>query len=113
MKKLYATFLIIACTLVSLPCNAQAEWKNDFSKQGEILKTVGRGNCAVTDGVFRSVDAYSCFGNPEWKNYTMSFKARAPKDAERARILTMPSITISRQKTYQKDLKVDCRMTSI
>ena len=38
MKKLYATFLIIACTLVSLPCNAQAEWKNDFSKQGEILK---------------------------------------------------------------------------
>ena len=48
MKKLYATFLIIACTLVSLPCNAQAEWKNDFSKQGETLKTVGRGNCAVT-----------------------------------------------------------------
>lgn len=38
MKKLYATFLIIACTLVSLPCNAQAEWKNDFSKQGETLK---------------------------------------------------------------------------
>ena len=86
MKKLYATFLIIACTLVSLPCNAQAEWKNDFSKQGEILKTVGRGNCAVTDGVFRSVDAYSCFGNPEWKNYTMSFKARAPKDAEQVQI---------------------------
>lgn len=86
MKKLYATFLIIACTLVSLPCNAQAEWKNDFSKQGETLKTVGRGKCAVTDGVFRSVDAYSCFGNPEWKNYTMSFKARAPKDAEQVQI---------------------------
>jgi hypothetical protein len=62
MRKLYATFLIIACTLVSLPCNAQAEWKNAFSKQGEILKTVGRGHCGVTDGVFRSVDAYSCFG---------------------------------------------------
>ena len=84
MKKLYATFLIIACTLVSLPCNAQAEWKNDFSKQGEILKTVGRGNCAVTDGVFRSVDAYSCFGNPEWKNYTMSFKSSCRSSRRRA-----------------------------
>lgn len=33
------------------------------------------------------------------------------QEAERARILTMPSITISRQKTYQKDLKVDCSHT--
>ena len=48
----------------------------------------GRGNCAVTDGVFRSVDAYSCFGNLEWKNYTMSFKARAPKDADQVHDLS-------------------------
>lgn len=27
MRKLYATFLISACALVSLPSNAQAEWK--------------------------------------------------------------------------------------
>lgn len=86
MRKLYATFLISACALVSLPSNVQAEWKNDFSNQGEILKTVGKGVCGVTDGVFRSVDAYSCFGNPEWKNYTMSFKARAPKDADQVQI---------------------------
>ena len=33
------------------------------------------------------------------------------QEAERARILTMPSITISRQKMYQKDLKVDCSHT--
>lgn len=38
MRKLYATFLISACALVSLPSNVQAEWKNDFSNQGEILK---------------------------------------------------------------------------
>ena len=33
MRKLYATFLISACALVSLPSNVQAEWKNDFSNQ--------------------------------------------------------------------------------
>ena len=107
MKKLYATFLIIACTLVSLPCNAQAEWKNDFSKQGETLKTVGRGKCAVTDGVFRSVDAYSCFGNPEWKNYTMSFKM--PNRYKYGQVSAL--ITASTDMCW--DLKVDCRMTSI
>ena len=50
MRKLYATFLISACALVSLPSNVQAEWKNDFSNQGEILKTVeyfGYGNLSV------------------------------------------------------------------
>lgn len=86
MKKLYTAFWVAACSLVSLPGHTQSQWQNDFSNQGEILKTVGRGECSIADGVFRSKGSYACFGNPEWKNYSMSFKARAPKGAEQVQI---------------------------
>ena len=86
MKKLYTAFWVAACSLASLPGHTQSQWQNDFSNQGEILKTVGRGECSIADGVFRSNGSYACFGNPEWKNYSMSFKARAPKGAEQVQI---------------------------
>lgn len=86
MKKLYTAFWIAACSLASLPGHTQSQWQDDFSNQGEILKTVGRGECSIADGVFRSKGSYACFGNPEWKNYSMSFKARAPKGAEQVQI---------------------------
>ena len=86
MKKIYTAFWIEACSLASLPGHTQSQWQNDFSNQGEILKTVGRGECSIADGVFRSKGSYACFGNPEWKNYSMSFKARAPKGAEQVQI---------------------------
>ncbi|MBQ8522017.1 MAG: glycoside hydrolase family 2 [Bacteroides sp.] len=65
---------------------AQDMWKNDFSNQEEVLNTVGRGECRIVDGVFRSKGSFARFGNPEWKDYTLSFKARAPKDAEQVQI---------------------------
>lgn len=86
MKNLYIIFLTVACLLVSSFGYAQSEWKNNFSTQGEVLKTVGRGECSISDGVFHSKGSYACFGKPEWKNYTMSFKARAPQEAEQVQI---------------------------
>ena len=86
MKNIYIAFWTVVCLLISLSGYAQSEWKNNFSDQGEILKTVGRGECSIADGVFRSKGSYACFGNPEWKNYTMSFKARAPQEAEQVQI---------------------------
>lgn len=86
MKNIYIAFWTAVCLLISLSGYAQSEWKNNFSDQGEILKTVGRGECSIADGVFRSKGSYACFGNPEWKNYTMSFKARAPQEAEQVQI---------------------------
>ena len=86
MKNFCIAFWTAACLLISSSGYAQSEWKNNFSDQGEILKTVGRGECSIADGVFRSKGSYACFGNPEWKNYTMSFKARAPKEAEQVQI---------------------------
>ena len=58
----------------------------DFSDAGEQLVTVGRGEARIADGVLKTRDSYALFGNPDWKNYTVSFKARAPKGAEQVQI---------------------------
>ncbi|MCD8260990.1 MAG: glycoside hydrolase family 2 [Bacteroides sp.] len=61
-------------------------WQNNFSDQDEVLKVVGRGDCYISDGVLRSRSAYALFGDPRWKNYAVSFKARAPREAEQVQI---------------------------
>ena len=64
----------------------QIEIKTDFSNASLSLKTVGRGSNKIENGVLKSKDAYSCFGNAALKNYRVSFKARAPKGAEQVQI---------------------------
>lgn len=63
----------------------QTEFKTDFSTT-TTLKTIGRGTNKIENGVLKSKDAYVCFGNEAWKNYTIKFKARAPKGAEQVQI---------------------------
>jgi hypothetical protein len=63
----------------------QIEFKNDFSTNCS-LKTIGRGANKIENGVLKSKDAYACFGNEAWKNYSIQFKARAPKGAEQVQI---------------------------
>ncbi len=81
---------LLAYTILSISMAAQAQqsgkWSNDFSNPAETFRTVGRGSCSVRDGVFRSQGAYALFGTPEMKNYTFSFRARAPKDAGQVQI---------------------------
>lgn len=88
MSGMLKTIAVGACALMALVGQAQEtpSMKYDFAKAGEALKTVGRGTCVVKDGVLTSKDAYVCFGNPEWRNYTVTFRARAPKEAEQVQI---------------------------
>lgn len=58
----------------------------DFSDSTEHLTTIGRGSCHIHNGTFHSKGAYAVFGSPELKNYTFSFKARAPKEVEQVQI---------------------------
>lgn len=50
------------------------------------FSTIGRGDCRVEDGVFKSKDAYALFGDKDLKDYRFTFKARAPKDAGQVQI---------------------------
>ena len=88
MNRISKVFLACACSVFCMNGQAQsnATWTNDFSNAGETLKVVGRGTCSIADNVFRSKGAYAVFGHPEWKNYSFSFKARAPKNAEQVQI---------------------------
>nr|WP_315146426.1 glycoside hydrolase family 2 TIM barrel-domain containing protein [uncultured Flavobacterium sp.] len=89
MKKFLLTKSKLALLLLATQCTIfaqQFDFKNDFSNASKALKTVERGKCTVVDGVLKSKDAYAKFGNPDWKNYTVKFKARAPKSADQVQI---------------------------
>ncbi|MBD8347870.1 glycoside hydrolase family 2 [Dysgonomonas sp. HGC4] len=75
-------FLVIFFCNISL----QAQVVENFESSSTKLNIVGRGNCRIENGVFKSKDSYACFGNTDLKDYTVSFKARAPKDAEQVQI---------------------------
>lgn len=78
----------IACVCTALGIKAQqtAALSFDFSQDRQSLKTVGRGICKVENGVLKSKDAYVCLGDPAWKNYRVTFRCRAPHDAEQVQI---------------------------
>ncbi|WP_321335417.1 glycoside hydrolase family 2 TIM barrel-domain containing protein [uncultured Bacteroides sp.] len=89
MIKVYKSLLAFACAILCTTfgyAQSDAVLKNDFSRSDVSLKIVGRGGCKIENGVFKSRDAYASFGNPKWKNYVVSFKARAPRDAEQVQI---------------------------
>lgn len=51
------------------------------------LRTVGKGDTYVSaDGTLMSSGSYAVFGEPDMKNYRMTFRARAPRWAEQAQI---------------------------
>ena len=89
MKKFTLTktsLLLVLILTQSIALAQQFEFKTDFSNATTPLKTVERGSCKVVDGVLKSKDAYAKFGNPDWKNYVITFKARAPKSANQVQI---------------------------
>lgn len=59
MKKLYLFLGAATCLLASASGYERSEWKNNFSNQKETLNIVGRGECSVTNGVFRSKGSYA------------------------------------------------------
>ncbi len=88
MKKkaaIYGLILVVLLTIQNLSAQ-QFDFKTDFSNATTPLKTMERGKCKIADGVLKSKDAYTKFGNVDWKNYVVKFKARAPKSAEQVQI---------------------------
>ena len=80
------TLLLLTIFSILTISAQQAEFKTDFSNASIPLKTIGRGTNKIENGVLKSKDAYTCFGNEAWKNYSIQFKARAPKGAEQVQI---------------------------
>ena len=81
-----ATLLIASCALLTSKAQSQKTYMNHFSDAKEKLQMVGRGECSISDGVLKTRSAYCKFGEHSWKDYSLSFRARAPKEAEQVQI---------------------------
>lgn len=81
MWKLILTFLFLV-----IYSDVYSQYYNSFSNNNEKLKVIGRGECTIDNGVFRSRRSFASFGNQDWKDYSFSFRARVPKQAEQVQI---------------------------
>ena len=84
MKHLTKIIIVFFIALGTLTSFAQSYF-NNFSRTEHFLE-IGRGKCEISDGCFKSKGSYGCFGSPDRKNYSVSFKARAPEEAEQVQI---------------------------
>lgn len=86
MKDLYKYLLAFIFLTTSSGMYSQEILNYDFSSTNNNLAPIGRGKSYIKDGVLYSKGSYVCLGNKEWNDYSLSFKARAPKDAEQVQI---------------------------
>lgn len=84
LKLFYITTFCLCLLSGNLP--AQETFKQDFSDSSIPLKTVGRGENSIRNGVLLSRDAYACFGDTKLTDYSFQFKARTPKHEEQVQI---------------------------
>ncbi|KAA6300618.1 MAG: hypothetical protein EZS26_003241 [Candidatus Ordinivivax streblomastigis] len=85
--KSFVSRLLCGLALASAVQAQQASSQTEtFSDTKLSLKITGRGDCKIENGVLKSKDAYVCFGNPNWKNYRITFKARVSDEAEQVQI---------------------------
>ncbi len=62
-------------------------YRNDFSNLDEKLLTVGRGTTGISkNGVLLSKGNYAQFGDSTLRDYSVTFRARAPKSEEQVQI---------------------------
>ncbi|MGL2993351.1 glycoside hydrolase family 2 protein [Flavobacterium sp. TSSA_36] len=87
MKKNLFSLVFLLLGSVFSPIVAQNETLNQsFSEATLPLTVIGRGNCLIKEGGLHAKDAYVVFGNSQWRNYSVQFKARAPKSEEQVQI---------------------------
>jgi len=85
MKRVgYTTGILL---LLGASLNAQNGFKlvETFNDQPSYSKT-GRGVCNTANGVLSTRDAYAGFGQHEWSNYEITFKARTQPAAEQVQV---------------------------
>lgn len=64
-------------------------FEDAFSSNGiadGVWKTHSRGQFSISNGVLRVTDGWVTAGDPEWNNYSMHFRARAPESARQVQI---------------------------
>lgn len=84
MKRFVSVIIVFLMSLGAYTSFAQSYF-NNFTQPEEFIE-VGRGNCEISEGVFKSEGSYGLFGDSDLKDYSVSFKARTPMGAEQVQI---------------------------
>jgi beta-galactosidase len=82
---LKASFLVF---FLPIRLYAQENFKlaESFDDTGKKYEKIGRGECKITNSVLTTKDAYLAFGENNWANYEIEFKARVPQNADQVQI---------------------------
>ena len=82
----YRLLIFEALMMCAMVTRSQPLLTNDFSDESQQLTITDRGECRISQGVLKTTSSYASFGNPTMKDYSFSFRARNPKDAEQVQI---------------------------
>lgn len=64
----------------------KATLQEDFHAADKPLLVTGRGACIIQNDVLQTKDAYVAFGDQQWSNYEIRFRARTPEQEEQVQI---------------------------
>ncbi len=89
MKKVKYLITIILCTILAIT-NIYAQdnfnLNENFDNSNTKYEKIGRGEASIANSVLTTKDAYLCFGENNWANYEIKFRARVPETAEQVQI---------------------------
>jgi beta-galactosidase len=89
MRKIYlitATIILILFSCQMSKADNIFNLNESFESSKINFNITGKGSCKIENGVLVTKNAYATFGNPEWSNYEIKFKARTPKSEQQVQI---------------------------
>jgi beta-galactosidase len=80
--------IVLLLVFAAIKLYAQDNFKltENFDNANKQYEKTGRGQCGVANGILKTKDAYLSFGDNNWKNYELKFRARVPETAEQVQI---------------------------
>jgi len=74
-----SVFLICNNICNNIKAQSSINLKEDFNVANVKYDKIGSGSCKTGHSVLTTKDAYLCFGESNWANYEVKFKARVPE----------------------------------
>lgn len=86
LKYQFTISLLIVISLTKLYAQDKFNLAENFDAANTKYEKIGKGECSIANSVLTTRDAYLTFGENNWANYEIDFKARVPETAEQVQI---------------------------
>jgi hypothetical protein len=85
-KSLVIATLFTIFAITNIFAQNKFNFKENFDSPGAKYEKIGRGKADIAGSVLTTKDAYLCFGENNWANYEIKFRARVPETAGQVQI---------------------------